>query len=297
MTLAVTRQNLTQTAAVSVEARIVASGTTDDQLVSMWIHGKSPHTQRAYRADADRFLAFVARPLRMVTLADLQAFADSLQHGASRRRATAVVKSLLSFGQRTGYLPVNVGAVLPIQTPKDTLGERILDEKSVHALLVLEPNPRNRLLLRLMYRAGLRLSEVTGLKWRDFQARDEGGQLTIFGKGSKTRMVLLPTDIWRDLVATRNSANLDAPVFASRKGGGHLDPTAIERIVWKAAERAGLEGKVSPHWLRHAHATHALERGAPIHLVQSTLGHASVATTGRYLHARPTDSSARFTSG
>jgi integrase/recombinase XerD len=208
-----------------------------------------------------------------------------------------VVKSLLSFGQRNGYLPVNVGAVLPIHTPKDTLGERILDEKSVHALLVLEPNPRNRLLLRLMYRAGLRLSEVAGLKWRDVQARDEGGQLTIFGKGSKTRMVLLPADIWRDLAATRNGASLDAPVFTSRKGGGHLDPTAIERIVWKAAERAGLEGKVSPYWLRHAHATHALERGAPIHLVQSTLGHASVATTGRYLHARPTDSSARFTRG
>jgi integrase/recombinase XerD len=48
------------------------------------------------------------------------------------------------------------------------------------------------------------------------------------------------------------------------------------------------------HWLRHSHATHALERGAPIHLVQATLGHASVATTGRYLHARPTDSSSRF---
>jgi hypothetical protein len=64
-----------------------------------------------------------------------------------------------------------------------------------------------------------------------------------------------------------------------------------------AAERAGLESKVSPHWLRHAHATHALERGAPIHLVQATLGHAPVATTGRYLHAHPSDSSARFTSG
>ena len=51
---------------------------------------------------------------------------------------------------------------------------------------------------------------------------------------------------------------------------------------------------MSPHWLRHAHATHALERGAPIHIVQATLGHASVATTGRYLHARPTDSSARY---
>src|SRR5206468_6868702 len=65
-------------------------------------------------------------------------------------------------------------------------------------------------------------------------------------------------------------------------------------LFFKAAARAGVEGKVSPHWLRQSHATHALERGAPIHLVQGTLGHASVATTGRYLHARPTDSSSRF---
>jgi site-specific recombinase XerD len=73
-----------------------------------------------------------------------------------------------------------------------------------------------------------------------------------------------------------------------------LHPSMVERIVTKAAQRAGVEGKVSPHWLRHSHATHALERGAPIHLVQATLGHASVATTGRYLHARPTDSSSKY---
>ena len=62
----------------------------------------------------------------------------------------------------------------------------------------------------------------------------------------------------------------------------------MHRIVRAAGERVGVEG-VSPHWLRHAHASHALERGAPIHLVQATLGHAAVATTGVYLHARPTD--------
>ena len=84
----------------------------------------------------------------------------------------------------------------------------------------------------------------------------------------------------------------DAPVFTSRKGGS-LDTRQVHRIVRAAGERVGVEG-VSPHWLRHAHASHALERGAPIHLVQATLGHASVATTGVYLHARPTESSGRY---
>ena len=82
-------------------------------------------------------------------------------------------------------------------------------------------------------------------------------------------------------------------MFVSRTGG-HLDPSAVHRIVKAAAKRAGISAEASAHWLRHAHASHSLERGAPIHLVQATLGHASVATTGRYLHARPSDSSARY---
>jgi site-specific recombinase XerD len=83
-------------------------------------------------------------------------------------------------------------------------------------------------------------------------------------------------------------------VFPSRKGGEPLTDSGIWRIVKQAAQRAGIEVPVSPHWLRHAHASHALDRGAPIHLVQVTLGHASITTTGRYLHARPKESSSKF---
>ena len=73
----------------------------------------------------------------------------------------------------------------------------------------------------------------------------------------------------------------------------------VNRIVKAAAKRVpGLEeavaDTVSPHWLRYAHASHAMDRGAPVHLVKETLGHANIATTGRYLHARPTDSSSLY---
>lgn len=85
----------------------------------------------------------------------------------------------------------------------------------------------------------------------------------------------------------------DDPVFVSR-AGGQLSVVQAWRIVRQAARAAGLDQGVSPHWLRHAHASHALDRGAPIALVQATLGHASVATTGRYTPARPGKSSGRF---
>ena len=266
---------------------------SDAQAIGLWLHGRSPHTQRAYRSDVGHFLVFVGKPLPQVTLGDVQAFADSLLglSPASRARTLSAVKSLLSFCHRLGYTPVDVGQAVRLPAIRGTLAARILSEGDVQRMLALEPAPRNRALLRLLYGAGLRVSELCALTWRDAQDRDGAGQITVMGKGGKTRAVLLSTDTWRELGTLRGAD--DAPVFPSRNVG-HLDPSQVRRIVKAAARRAGITAPVSPHWLRHAHASHALDRGCPIHLVQATLGHASVATTGRYLHARPTDSSSRY---
>ena len=161
-------------------------------------------------------------------------------------------------------------------------------------MLSMEIQPRNHALLRLLYVGGLRVPEICGSNWRDLQPHEETGQVTVFGKGRKKRVILLTLHVWQAVTGLRGDAGPDAPVFRSQKGSGHLDPSQALRIVRKAAIRADIDLAVSPHWMRHAHASHALERVAPIHLVQATLGHSSVATTGRYLHARPHESSARF---
>ncbi len=280
----------------------------DTQLIQLWVHGKSRHTRRYYQADAQRFLAFVRKPLAQVTLGDVQDFADYLEMSnlapSSRGRTLSSVKSLLAFGNSIGMLVVNVGAPLKAPTAKNTLAERILSEAEVQKLINLETNSRNQVMLKLLYAGGLRVSELCGLRWRDLQARSEAvnavgadtlatGQINVYGKGGKTRVVLLPGTIWRELVSLRGAAGFNDPIFQSQKGG-HLHPSQVMRIVRAAAHRAGINANVSPHWLRHAHASHSLDRGAPIHLVQATLGHASIATTGRYLPARPQDSSARY---
>ena len=267
----------------------------DGELVRLWLHGRPPTTRRAYTGDVGRFLAAVAKPLVAVTLGDVQAYADSLADlaPATQARQLSAVKSLLAFGHRIGVLPVNVGAALRLPKLRSRLAERILPEATVQRLLALEVDPRNRVLLRLAYAGGLRVSELVGLAWRDLQPREDAGQVTVFGKGGKTRTVLLSAATWTELTALRHDAGADDPVFRSRRGG-HLDPRQVRRIVLGAAQRAGLEAKVSPHWLRHAHASHALDRGAPVHLVAATLGHASIATTGKYAHARPSDSSSRY---
>ena len=275
----------------------LASAESDHQLVAMWVaRSTSAHTRRNYQRQADRFLAHVARPLAAVRISDVQGYLGTLTDAApaTRANATAVLKSLLSFAQETGYLRFNVGKVLKAPPVKNKLAERIMAEADTLRMLALEAQPRNRALLTLLYGGGLRIAEVSGLCWRDLAARDGGaGQATVYGKGGKTRVVLLSAATWKLLTELRGDASPDSPVFRSRKGG-RLDASMIHRIVKAAAARAGLSAEVSAHWLRHAHASHSLDRGAPIHLVQATLGHASVATTGRYLHARPTDSSARY---
>jgi site-specific recombinase XerD len=289
-------QALTLYSAGPIATRVPAQADSDAALIALWLHGRSIHTVRAYDSAARRFLAFSGVALNQARLSDVQGFADTMDGlaDASRAQALAAIKSLFTFAHKLGYVPFNVAAAIQLPKVKNTLAERILPESDVQRMFVLEPSQRNRAILRLLYGAGLRVSELCGLIWLDLQPReDQGGQVTMFGKGGRTRVVRLPAVLWTELVALRAGAPGDAPVFRSRKGGS-LDASMIRRIVTAAAGRAGIDARVSPHWMRHAHASHSLDRGAPIHLVQSTLGHASVATTGRYLHARPADSSARY---
>ena len=277
---------------ISVPAR------EDDALIELWLATKlSPHTRRAYRAEIAKFLKAAGKPLSQLTMSDLQAYVQLQGQGslkpASQNRALTAIKSLLSFGEQTGYLAFNVGAAVKLRPNPDGLAQRILAESDVTRLIDRAKRLRDQVMLRLLYMSGIRVSELARLKWRDAVARHEGGQITVFGKGGKTRAILLKPKTWELLVSLRVENGPDAPVFRSRKGG-HLDVSQIRRIVYAAAVSAGLPGHVSPHWLRHAHASHALDRNAPIHLVQATLGHASVSTTGRYLHARPTDSSSLY---
>lgn len=270
----------------------------DLALIELWLGTKvSPHTQRAYRSEIDRFRSASDKPLGLVTLADLQAYADELGQGSRKpatiNRALTAIKSLLSFGHETGYLAFNVGSAIKLRPNPDGLAQRILDESEVAKLIDQAAPGRDQVMLRLIYMSGIRVSELAQLKWRHLMPRAEAGQITVFGKGGKTRTILLKLKTWNALLSLRGEAGPLDPIFRSQKGG-HLDVSQIRRIVYAAAKRAGLPKKVSPHWLRHAHASHALDRSAPIHLVQATLGHASVSTTGRYLHARPTESSSLY---
>lgn len=269
---------------------------SDPEMIHLWLaNQKSPKTRDGYQRDWDYFAAWIqGKELRSVTLKDLIGYQQALEgrgfKPATIRRKLNAVRSLLKFAVKAGYLHTTPGESLTLPSEKDTLAERILTEAQVLTMIALSKG-RDRVLLRVLYASGGRVSEICGLKWRDCRESDEGAILTLFGKGAKTRSVVVSRETWGELLSLRKDADDDSPVLQSRKGKGHLDRSQVARIVAAAARRAGITGNVSPHWLRHSHGTHAVNRGVPISLIQATLGHSSIATTGRYLHANPKESS------
>ncbi|MBD2341999.1 tyrosine-type recombinase/integrase [Calothrix sp. FACHB-156] len=291
------------------------------QLVSLWLATKrSKESHRAYENDIRAFVGFLLseKPeqvrlsdidLRTININDVQAYADFLETHptktgkplapASRARRISAVKSLLAYGCKIKYLQFNAADDTLLPKPKDTLAERILSEMEVMTMVALTTKERDRLLIQLLYYTGARVGEVAALRWRDIRAnRDGRGQVTLFGKGEKSRTVLIPQKVYEGLLGLRSKTDTkDAAVFKSRKGGQPLKDRQIRDIVAAAGKKAGIQGKVSPHWLRHSHASHSLDRGAPVQLVQRTLGHSSLHTTSRYAHAKPSDSSGLYLPG
>ena len=208
----------------------------------------------------------------------------------------ATVKSFLGFAHRVGFTRFNAAPLIKLKKAPRQVAQRILGELEVRKLIDAAKPGRDRLLLEVGYFGGLRVSELVGLTWAQVIRRDSGeAQLEVVGKGDKVRQVLIPAVIAARLFASRGDAPASAPVFESVRNPGHaLTDRAVNFIVKAAARRAGVNPAASVHWLRHAHASHAIDNGAPITLVSATLGHADLKTTSVYAHARPGESSGRY---
>jgi integrase/recombinase XerD len=269
-----------------------------EEAIDLWLRRqRSPHTRSSYQREANRLIRLTRKPLADITVADLQSFAESLNRPGfsigSRGRTLAAIRSLLRFAFTWGYIKNDLAraVVLPRYHPK--LAERFMEESEVECLLASAECDRDRVLFRLLYFTGMRVSEVCGLRWQDFRNRSTGVEVLVRGKGSRIRTLPVPPGLWKELCAYRSEADADAPVFPSRTGRA-LDRSRVRTLIRRVADGAGLGLPVSPHWLRHSHATHALERGAPLPVLQRSLGHASLATTAQYLHVRAAKASSDY---
>jgi integrase/recombinase XerD len=271
---------------VQVSTIQVQQATSDEQVLKIWLHGKSFGTIRAYSLDVGRFMDFVQKSISQVTVGDVQNWMDSLDCSPNRKnRAVMAIKSLFSFASKIGYIHFNVAAVVRAEKLKEVIAERIVSEAKIHEIMALEIDKRNKLILKTLYYSGIRVSELTILEWKDL--RD--GVLTVFGKGGKTRFVRLPDVLADELEGLRLE---DGFIFQNRYGNS-LSTVSIWKLVKVAGKRVGA-ANFSPHFFRHAHASHSLDRGAPANLVKDTLGHASLVTTSKYSHSKPNSSSGSY---
>ena len=255
---------------------------------------RSTHTVRAYQATAERLLAFLqahwGEPadtrLSEVGAADLRAFlaqrrTEGLGNASAARELSAVRGFLTWAGADAPRLRgprVKKGVPRPV-APADAvaLAEEVADDAA-------EPwiGARDWAVLLLLYGAGLRISEATGLPARVLPL---GATLSVTGKRSKTRIVPLLPQVRAAVEAyaaqTPWPVRGDAPLFRGAKGGP-LSPAVVRRSVRGARARLGLGERTTPHALRHSFATHLLGRGADLRQLQELLGHASLSSTQIY---------------
>jgi integrase/recombinase XerD len=266
--------------------------------------GLSVNTLAAYRRDLTRYSTFLAArgvlDARRVDDRMVAAFIGGLSastHGDGKPyRATSVVRTLASvrsfhrFLMREGEADRNPAVLVPRPRLPRALPRPISVEDV--ARLVAAPDGgtvaglRDRAMLETLYGAGLRVSELVGLDVDDVDL--EKGSLRVLGKGGKERDVPLGryacdavggylTRARPSLATSRSRAAL----FLNRRGG-RLSRQGCSKVLAQQARRAGISKRVTPHTLRHSFATHLLEGGADVRVVQELLGHASVATTQVY---------------
>ena len=210
----------------------------------------------------------------------------------SLRRRAASIRGFYRFAFGDGLIERDVAAHLDLPRQPRLLPET-LTVAEVDALLEAAPDLRARALLELLYAAGLRVSEALGLDREDLSP--DGGFVRVIGKGDKERLVPVG-DIALDwltrwmadgrpglLMLQHVAPPRGGPLFLGDRGGRLARQQAFA-IVKVAARTAGLPPAVSPHTLRHSFATHLLEGGADLRIVQELLGHASISTTQLYTH-------------
>jgi integrase/recombinase XerD len=307
---------------VSVPSAVRASGSSpaspsplDDQLQGYLDHltierGVAANTLSSYRRDLRRYAEHLTErgidDLGKVTETDVSDFLVSLRRGdpdtkttplsaVSAARAVVAVRGLHRFATAEGLTEIDVAREVKPPTPSRRLPKSLtIDE--VLALLDAAGGDseadgplrlRNRALLELLYSTGARISEAVGLDIDDVDTHARS--VLLRGKGGKHRLVPVgrPAVTALDVYLVRGRPDLarrgrGTPAIFLNARGGRLSRQSAWQVLQDAAERAGVTAAVSPHVLRHSFATHLLDGGADVRVVQELLGHASVTTTQIY---------------
>ena len=261
----------------------------------------SPHTVSAYRRDLSRFSAeFAGQKVDSVTTANIRDFLISLREQglspASVARSLSSIKSFFKYLCQDKQFQDNPAEIL--ETPKrwrklpDVLSSEDVDNLLKCPDLESVLGLRNKAMLEILYASGLRVSELINLQVSQLDM--QVGYLRTLGKGSKERIVPIGAMAKRAvenyilnsrpaLVSSRKDGGKSEQLFVTRRGRG-MTRQGFWKLLKGYVTQANIRASVSPHTLRHAFATHLLERGADLRSVQQMLGHSDISTTQIYTH-------------
>lgn len=261
--------------------------------------GLSRHTRAAYERDLANYVAFLHR-MGIASLSSagkdhIAAFLFSLQQAkrapATVARHLAAIKAFYRFLVTEGMAPTNPAAEIASPKPRSrlpgvlTVGEieQLLDAASPTTILGM----RDRAILETLYATGLRVSELTGLNVEDLDLT--GGVVRCLGKGGRERIVPIGSicaryvGLYLDRARPVLDRRFNRRLFLNRQGGT-LTRQTVHKLIYRYAQQAGITKRVGPHTLRHSFATHLLDNGADLRVVQEMLGHADISTTQIYTH-------------
>lgn len=262
------------------------------------VRGYSPHTTAAYRNDLKRAGSVLkSKKIASITLNDISTFIDApsekKRSAATRARTVATLRSFFLFCEKEyGEQVIDIRELTLPKVPLPTA--HALEEDDITLLLSAfgtdDVSIRDRALCELLYATGARISEVHGLDTNDIDYDEH--LIRVLGKGSKERVIpigALALEAMRQyhhgarsrFIEKRSSSTSTNALFVSQRGA-RLSRQGLYDIVRKAATRVGLEKKVWPHVFRHSFATHLIQHGADMRIVQELLGHSSLSTTQRY---------------
>ena len=261
-----------------------------------WLRQKSNRTKKIYTREIQSFLAFFPGLLiKNVKATHISLYLSRRDHQskATQKLAKDSISSLLTFCGKIGYISNNPAYALDSIKVDRHLGFKALTEDQIRAILKVPKKARDKIIVKLLFLCGFRVSELCSLNWANLLFVEDRLQFMVLGKGGQTRSVSVNQSVWNEIAILRRGEKVGPrdPIFQSQKGH-RLSTTQVWRIVKSAAKLAGLREDVTTHTLRHAHAVIALRNGADLSTIQHTLGHSSLAVTSIYLSAFPGSSSA-----
>lgn len=251
----------------------------DALTTELTLRGSSPRTKRVYLSINQRFLEFITKPEAEIAEQDIKRYLAHLLEQGREHTSVALARSALLFH----YNEVLGKGFTTIKTPK--IKKKlpvVLTKDEVRRLIAAATHEKSRLLIKLLYASGLRVSECLALTVEDLELGERIAWVR-GGKGGKDRMVILSESLVQTLQGYLAKQDITSgPLFVGRSGA--MKPRNAQAIIAKTARRAGITKAVTPHKLRHSFATHLREGGTDLRVIQELLGHASIQTTEIYTH-------------